>query len=353
MLEINIDGGGYTLYLSDTGNMFNLGNVIMTIKNVTLHGLSASPWESPTGETVANYSPSQPLTNNANCWAPYPDAGTWESWSLVCVNLGAKFTMKENSVITGNTTVNGQDRLNPGGVKVAGGTFIMDSDTAVIKNNRAMNDNGATLLWGGWFGLSADGGGGGVQVGWGWSNGSVPGTFIMKAGVIKGNLLENPKPSPDGPEDSGYNQWFQVGGGVYVDQLSVFTMEGGSIESNAVAWDNPARNLTPTYSGEERLWDWPHTMGGGVCLASGGQFIMKGGVIYGKDAVPASKQNQARDSDYGGTSIYDVKGRGDALAVWHDHGVGNPPATAVWGGGAPILDASTTDVWRDETLSVP
>jgi uncharacterized repeat protein (TIGR02543 family) len=103
---------------------------------------------------------------------------------------GAKFTMKGNASVYGNTAGNG------------GGVFLPNSNSSsppsfIMEGNASVSGNTST----------ASGGGGGVYVG-------NYGTFEMKGGTISGNKATNAASN---------------GGGVYVGSNSTFTMSGGRI----------------------------------------------------------------------------------------------------------------------------
>ncbi|MDR2184741.1 MAG: hypothetical protein LBO80_03600 [Treponema sp.] len=120
--------------------------------------------------------------------------------SGVYVGTGGVFEMRGGQ-ITGNRTI-----MDGGGVWISGGTFTMERGT--ISENAAENSSGN---------------GGGVSIGWA-DNG---GTFVMKGGVIKKNVAGN------------------YGGGVYVGNSGIFTMEGGTIygtSSNGSITSNPDAN---------------------------------------------------------------------------------------------------------------
>ena len=78
-----------------------------------------------------------------------------------------------------------------------------------------------------------------------------PPEFIMKGGIIRGNINDS-------------YHWFSAGGGVFVHTYGIFTMEGGAILGN-----------TATYSG------------GGIFVYGNCSFTKTGGIIYGINAPEA------------------------------------------------------------------
>jgi hypothetical protein len=159
--------------------------------------------------------------------------------SLVIVNTGGAFIMRDGTKISGNAVSNYNG--DGGGVYVGGGTFTM--------NGGEISGNTASASYYTWSSR-----GGGVFVG-----GS--GTFTMSGGKITGNTVSDYK---------GY------GGGVYV--YGTFTMKGGEISGNTAT---------------ERYTDYP-SYGGGVYVA-GGTFNKTGGTIYGYTSGD-SKSNTVKNS---------------------------------------------------------
>ena len=192
-------------------------------------------------------------------------------------------------------------------------------------------------------GVSANGGG--VYV----DNGSV---FIMKTGKISGNSLSGGEDATlgggvmvngdslftmEGGEISGNNATSQRvanGGGVRVAGQSTFTMKGGKISGNSVSGDEPA--------------------GGGVCVQpqngtqrAASMFIMEGGTVYGSASAVGAGGDANEFRDRNGTP---VAGRGAAL--W----ASSPTLPGKWGtggtytkGGVPQSGGSTIGS-TDETL---
>jgi hypothetical protein len=160
--------------------------------------------------------------------------------SLVRVNTGGAFIMRDGTKITGNTYSPGSSYNYGGGVRVEGGTFTMNGGE--ISGNTVSDSPYNRYCYGG-----------GAYVG--------SGTFIMSGGKISGNTV------------SGY---YSRGGGVFVDG-GTFTMKGGEISGNTVS----------STSDNNRS-------GGGVRVA-GGTFNKTGGAIYGYTSGD-NKSNTVKNS---------------------------------------------------------
>lgn len=223
-IMVTIQGSG-TLALSVSGSLLRIAaGQTVVVRNVTLRGRS---------------------DNNR---------------SLIIINNGGILRLEGNASITGNrlsANMTSRDGGDGGGVRVEGGTFIMQDNASVTGNSvHTTGGSGAGIyITSGTFIMqsgtisgntattrgSGGGDGGGVYVGRG-------GTFIMESGTISGNT------SAPGRNGTG-------GGGVYV--RGTFTMKGGTISGNT------SRN----HGGAV-------IVGGGV-LARGGTFNMQGGTISG------------------------------------------------------------------------
>jgi len=161
--------------LSSNGSMFTVksGVILVLDSNITLKGRSG---------------------NNA---------------PLVYVDSGSNLIMKNGTNIIDNTVNNSE----AGGVRVNGGTFIMD---------------GGIISGGG--GVSLGAGGQGVAV---WN---ADGKFIMNDGTISGNsggvYVNRGTFTMNGGTISGNRATFD-GGGVYIENNATFAMDGGTIKGNS------------------------------------------------------------------------------------------------------------------------
>jgi hypothetical protein len=176
------------------------------------------------------------------------------------IEVNGKLTMKNNVTIKNNR--NPANDGNSGGVRVQGGTFIMDGGT--ISGNEAYNGSGVYIQGGSFTmngGTITDNGinsghfGGGVYL--------VSGTFTMQTGA-----------------EISHNEAEGSGGGVYLTS-GTFTMQGGTISGNKA-------------SGGDSSYG-----GGGVNL-SGGVFEMYGGLISGNTVENGAVGAGVR---HGGTSF--------------------------------------------------
>jgi len=217
-ITITMQGTG-TLTLSGSGSLLRIGNGQTVIaKDLTLQGCD----------------------NNA---------------SVVDVSIGGTFRMEGSARVTGNTNSSGSG----GGVRIAGGAFVMQ-DKAAVSGNAASagvlngeSRGGGVFLNGGSFTMRGNARvegniagisqsvrnayGGGVSVS--------SGTFTMEGGSIQDNTA------------TGGKYGNASGGGVHVGG-GTFTMQSGSIQDNIV-------------TGNEVAW------GGGVF----GNFTMRNGTISG------------------------------------------------------------------------
>lgn len=187
-ITVIIQGNG-TVSLSAKGSLLRIGiGQLIIVRNTKLRGCSSNDYE------------------------------------LIRIMNGGIFRMEGSASVMGNTYVgNGLGSRNHfgGGVRVEGGTFIMQDKASVTGNSAG---GGYTI------------GGGGVYVN--------RGTFIMHDGTISGNT----------------SYCWDGGGGVYIGD-GTFTMHGGTISGNT-ARDGGINGVG----------------GGGVCVA-GGTFIMQNGTI--------------------------------------------------------------------------
>ena len=194
----------------------------------------------------------------------------------------AIFTM-EGGTITGNNATYG------GGVRVDSGKFIMKDGT--ISDNNATSLGGGVCVINGSFTMSdtatiqgntATTHGGGVYVG-GDSLGSS--TFTMSGGTIGGT-------------DAGSANSAQYGGGVYVAN-GIFTMDGGTISENSASGTGASgggvciSGGTFTMSGGAVISkNSAGSSGGGVFVSQTGIFTMEGGTIGGTGGgSPNSAEN--------------------------------------------------------------
>jgi hypothetical protein len=151
--------------------------------------------------------------------------------SVIEVGSGGTFHMEGSARVTGNTVHSNDSDISAGGVRVAGGTFIMQ-DEAVVSDNTASTS-----------GLNKEARGGGVFL----SGGS----FTMKGNArVEGNTAS-----------ISFSALSAFGGGVYINS-GTFTMEGGSISDNSVTGGRMG-----------------NAQGGGVFIATNGNFLMINGAI--------------------------------------------------------------------------
>ncbi|MDR1903774.1 MAG: fibronectin type III domain-containing protein [Treponema sp.] len=178
--------------------------------------------------------------------------------SVVSINTGGAFTMKNTSAITD---------ANTSAVYINGGTFTMSG--GIISGNTASNgggvfmENGTFTMSGGTINGNVASHGGGVFM--------RNGTFTMSGGTINGNVANY----------SGGGG----GGGVYI-QNGTFIMSDGTISGN-------------TTSGS-------YSYGGGVSVSGSGFFSKTGGTIddtnaanYGKVAYVGSSPTKIRNAAAG------------------------------------------------------
>ena len=227
--------------------------------------------------------------------------------TLVWINGGGNFTLKEGGVLT-NNNVTGQSTTSPGAknsgaVYVNSGMFTMNGGE--ISNNTVGNSGGGVYVYKGIFTMKdgeisnntagtaeSDGGGsgGGVCI--------YTGTFTMKGGTITNNtaiggngggvyLLSDSNQDTKseftmtGGEISNNTAGSGNGGGVDVRTNSVFTMSGGTISGNTAKGDESSTSISGVLGN-----------GGGVGVNAGGTFTMSGGRITDNEA------------DTNGTGVY-------------------------------------------------
>jgi len=201
--DVIIFGGGHSVTLNSNGSLLNIGSSqTVTMNNLTLTGR---------GPTVSN------------------------NTSLVFIN-GGELTMNGGAIKS-----NLASGVDGGGVRVIGGTFIMEGGASVSNNESirvGTNDNGN------------GGNGGGVYV----YNGS---TFTMRDNA---SVHDNTAP--------------RHGGGVFINNNVTFTMEGSASVRN-----NEVTGITgvPNYNG----------LGGGVYV-NNGIFIMKGSASVSYNEITGS-----------------------------------------------------------------
>jgi hypothetical protein len=246
--------------------------------------------------------------------------------------------MRENAVITGNTapfaggvcadvswfTMSGASSISDntadnsyGGVIMLGGSFTMNSGASITGNSATVDSGGVyidevgeLILYGSITGNSARSGGG--------------------VRVHEGRLVMNAGSSISGNHATAGN-----GGGVLLDSIGEFVMDGGEISGNEALGTNAAgTDASVGYGGgsghgggvsvEDRgtftmnhgtiSGNTAENQGGGVYVnvdpADSGTFTKSGAgtaIIYGTDAADTSNRNLAHDgdSDYG-SAVYDV-----------------------------------------------
>jgi parallel beta-helix repeat protein len=248
----------------------------------------------------------------------------------VFVTYGSTFTMyNENTMICGNEAKapNG----GGGGVYLFGGTFTMYN--GIINGNNALEGGGVYVL-------SASG---------------YTGNFTMEGGIIgttdpyeNGNTAQNGGGvymSANGPYGAIFtmeknarisgNTASECGGGVYVNNIGTFNMEGGTINGNTATTANGGGVFvgggtftmsdgtigggnTASNGGGVFVEGGTFTMksgtisgnyasskgGGGVCVLEG-TFQMAGGTIYGlDDEINTNNYNKYNDSARGGAALY-------------------------------------------------
>ena len=182
---------------------------------------------------------------------------------------GGTFTMEGGS-ITGNSTKmeTTEYKYYGGGVYVICGTFTMKGGS--ISNNTAMHGGGGVYsedeftMTGGTINKNTAKSGGGVYSEY---------DFTMTGGSITGNEAHG----------GGYHNG---GGGVYITNEAVFTLEGGEISGNSTASDGGGVYITD--SGELVMTNnssitgnTAETDGGGVYLYDYCRFTMESGTISG------------------------------------------------------------------------
>jgi hypothetical protein len=166
--------------------------------------------------------------------------------------------------IGGSSSSEGNSAASGSGVYIAGGTFTFNNGE--ISNNTkqavdiakgAFTMNGGKIT-GGW----AATGGGGVNIK---PSGSDAANFEMKGGEISGNFCQSTTKGAGA-------------GGVYVSGANAsFTMSGGTIEKNignagsVTTFPTAKLGVVPTQA--------TNGSGGGVCIASDGNFIMSGNAV--------------------------------------------------------------------------
>ena len=198
----------------------------------------------------------------------------------------------ENGRISDNSNIE-----NGAGVKITGGTFVMNG--GAIVNNTAYATTRSEYLSG--FGC-----GGGVYVSKSGESDGIPGTFIMNGGKIWGNGRCDIYTTNEAKNGS------IEGGGVYVGEGCTFEMNGGSFgEGEGYLPGNIVRNtissavkkggnvyVAGTFhmtGGKMVSGESASAIGAGIYVADGGDFTMDGGEI--------------RETQVGGSVYVDCGGR--------------------------------------------
>ena len=180
------------------------------------------------------------------------------------ITIAGTLALKDSS--TGGAIthgMNGSSKYMGRGVKVDGGTFIMESGS--IAGNQ--------------FNGTGDGRGCGVFV--------ERGTFNMEGGSIQNN-------NSTYMNESGSS----YGGGVYVASKATFHMSDGTISNNAVKFYGGGVYVTGTFtmSGGSITGNQAGGNGGGVGIESKAKFTMTGGSITGNTAAKKGNGVYVNDS---------------------------------------------------------
>ena len=282
-----------TIDLSSNGSMFTIGSGVTLVldENITLRG------------------------RNSNTAA------------LVTVNIGGTLYMNIGSAITGNTSSG-----NGGGVRVWGGTFVMNG--GLISNNRINSDGTGNARGSGVFTSGAFTMNGGSITGntfsgtAGWGGGVIvnSGTFTMNGGIITNNNA------------------ITSGGGVYVH--TTFTLNGGTISSNTAGWGggiyigsgSTGTAKTFNMSGGNITDNTAQNWGGGVGVVDG--IINKtGGTITGYSS-DMTNGNRVRN-----TSGAIVSNSGHTVYAVKDNTIRRKETTAGLGANLWFNGTGSSAVW--------
>ena len=197
---------------------------------------------------------------------------------------GGSLTLGENITLTGTN-----DTGNGGAVYVNGGTFTMKADSKITGSSASY--------------------GGGVYV-------DSKGTFTMDGGTISENSASGTGASGGGVCISGgtftmsggavisKNSAGSSGGGVFVSQTGIFTMEGGTIGGTGGGSPNSAENGGGVYihngtftmsgsaviSGNNASSSSSSSSGGGVYIHNG-TFTMSGGAVISGNSASSSSSS--------------------------------------------------------------
>jgi len=185
--------------------------------------------------------------------------------SLVTVTRGT-LVMESGSAITGHTNTSAD---GGGGVKVNGGTFIMNGGT--------ISKNTATY-------------GGGVYIG--------SGTFNMNGGIIRdNNAIKN------GNGDGGIGGGVNVGSGTF--NMNSGTISGNKADSAGGVYTNGTFNMNGgIISGNEATG----SSGGGVYVGNTGAFRISNGTVYGNESTTAQNLRNNVPTGEVGAALYVSKG---------------------------------------------
>jgi len=256
----NANAGTYILLLKETttggyagSQTINAAGFNLTIKGI---GPRTITYNGTAGSFFTINNPTATLTLSEN----FTLHGNSVNASLITVTNGT-LVMESGSAIIGHTNTSAD---GGGGVKVNGGTFIMNGGT--ISGNKATGNYGGT--------------GGGVYVG--------SGTFTMTGGTISEN------------EAISNNNDGGCGGGVVVSS-GTFTMTGGTISGNTAAFAGGVYvQGTFNMNGGLISGNTVTGSGGGVYLGSEGTFQISNGTVYGNENTTLQNlRNNIPTEEYG------------------------------------------------------
>lgn len=256
------DGGNYVIELDNDENIESQNFVYGSKSNITItiRGLNKN-------HTITHSSGINSMFTVGSGVSLIVDEniilkGSKKSDGIISINTGGIVTLNDGATITGNGS-----NYESGGVKLRGGTFIMNGGKITNNTANGVLIRGGTFTFAGgeisnnsssgidiWYAdatVTMSGGSiinnrnGGVSMG--------SGSFNMSGGSISGNTKSS-------SNDNIY------GGGVSItNSKSIFTMTGGIISGNKVSG-------THSYGGGVSIgWSGDYTYGG--------TFIMKGGEI--------------------------------------------------------------------------
>jgi len=177
--------------------------------------------------------------------------------SVVQITEGGTFRMEGKASVTGNkVSSSGGGSTSGGGGVLVNGTFIMLDSASVSGNSTTFVSTSTTSSYGG----------GGVYV-------NERGIFTMEGGTISGNTSTSSS-STTNPRSSS-------GGGVYVNEQGTFTMLGGTISGNT----STSSSSFSSYVSSSSISSISSS-GGGV--HNKGTFTMQGGTISGNTSTSSS-----------------------------------------------------------------